>query len=507
MTEIARSVGAVGVLAPRPVLPRADSVARPALRRRARAEASPPLPVTVALLACIAVLGRGDIRALALAGAGALLALAFPAVARWPAALLVGWGAMRTGWAAGAAALAVLASLLVWPRPATLLRRLGVVLAVSAAAFAASHQPAVALSAAASVVVLLAPLEDVAPRWALALALLAAAVPGGVGGWKAWSAHSEARRSGDEAAWARADEACSAIGWAGCTEDALVARAHLARKRGDDAAALALLARVAEPARPETELLRAEVELALGQSGPAQARLWRLAKARPSARGALSPEAALAWARALDRADRKADARAVLEGVPGPDAEQLRLLLGAPGQPADPCLRAQLAKDLVAAHLCLDRVPDHAPSLALLGKPLPGAPPTPEDESFGGAIALTRPEPPSRCVKRGEVPPISFTWQVQDGFGRDEGFVVFVHAVGPRVLGFDHLPGGRQTSTLVPGERFADPLTSPVPNDAPPGHYDLMVGLYSPASSVRLQPRSLPTHITFFHAGSFEVCP
>jgi hypothetical protein len=264
-----------------------------------------------------------------------------------------------------------------------------------------------------------------------------------------------------------ADDRCEALAWKGCIEEAQVARARLALQRSDATGALSALGRVPEPLAPETELFRAQVELALGQRGPAHARFKRVAEEKPEARAALDPAAALDWAHALLRVDRRALAAAALDGVPGEPAAALRKL-------------AQGAPEALAAG----------------------------ERSFGGALSIARGPLPSACIARGSAEPVVLHWRVGDGFAPDERYLAFVHAYGPgRTLFFDHPPGHRDTPSLQPGEQLDDPLPLAIPADAPPGEYALEVGLYEPESGVRLHPRGLPGHISFETLGRFEVCP
>ena len=94
------------------------------------------------------------------------------------------------------------------------------------------------------------------------------------------------------------------------------------------------------------------------------------------------------------------------------------------------------------------------------------------------------------------------------GFARGEADYAFIHAFGPTpVLGADHLIAGRPTDTLRPGEQLIDTFDVPIPLSAVPGSYDLNVGLYDPASDLRLQPLDRPEHQSYEDPGSFEVCP
>ena len=415
--------------------------------------ASRTAPAALGLVLAIAALSRLDVRTTAICLAAAVVALGIPAVARWPAALLVGFGVMRGGLPAVGGAVALLLAVALWPRPKALGRRLLVVLATAALVGLASASLRPAAAALAAVAVLVAPFEQRLPRFAPALALLVASVPGALAFAQAYRTRLVARADGTEAAWSTAQAACTSVSWTGCEEDALLARAKLAQSAGDRGRALALLDAVPFPARPATELAHADAELALGKPGPAHARLAHLAELHPTASAKLSPAAALDWAHALAQAGHRDLAQQVADW-----------------------------------------------------KPLPRVEAAANEHDFADALLVTVGAPPPTCVKRGEVPPLAFSWRVADGLAPDQVAYAFVHAYGPgRTLFFDHLPGGR--STLTPGARFEDRLTAPVPLDAPAGRYKVNLGVYTPDDGLRLPVRGQPGHIRFIDAGSFEVCP
>ncbi|MBS2030627.1 MAG: hypothetical protein JST54_22175 [Deltaproteobacteria bacterium] len=422
----------------------------------------PPL----VLLAAAAPLGTTDVRAGLIAAASALACWIAPATARWPLSILVAFGILQGGWTRAAAIVATFAALAIWPRPRTLGRRILVCLATTLIVALATRSAPPSFAALASVAVLLAPVELRAPRPLLALTLLVASVPGLWLVWQAQRARTAARASATDEAWALADVACTTAQWPACQEDAVVARALLARARGDDAAALAHLDRAPFPARPTTDLLHADAELAAGRIASAHPRLLHLAQQHPDASLAISPRGAVDWAHALLRVGKRAQAEAALRGVAGDEAEKLRAIASKP----------------------LDALPAGA-------------------HRFASAMELEPVTMPGACVKRGEVPPITLHWRVLDGFAADEDDWIFVHAWGPHTLGFDHVAGGRATHTLTPGESFDDPLTTPVPADAPAGSYKFELGWYEPASQLRLHPDDQPGHISFVVLGQLEVCP
>ena len=443
--------------------PRADSAA---LRFAAPARTSViGLPALVLLLAA-APLGTIDVRAGLMAGASALACLLAPSIARWPLAILIGFGILNGGWTRAAAIVATFAALALWPRPRTLGRRLLVSLATTIIVALATRSAAPSFAALASALVLLAPVEVRAPRLLLALGLLVASVPAMWLLLQAQRARSAARASPTDDAWASAEQTCTRAQWPACQEDAVVARALLARARGDEAGALAHLESAPYPPRPTTDLLHADVELSQGKIGPAHARLLLLAQQHPDASLAISSRGAIDWAHALLRTGHRTQAATALQRVAGDEASKLHDVASKPLEPL-------------------------------------------QDGShrFASTIVLAPLMMPTTCVKRGEIPPIVFHWRVLDGFAADEDDWIFVHAWGPKMIGFDHVPGGRATHTLAPGDSFDDPLTTAVPADAPAGKYQFELGWYEPASGVRLHPDDQPGHIGYETLGTLEVCP
>ena len=84
---------------------------------------------------------------------------------------------------------------------------------------------------------------------------------------------------------------------------------------------------------------------------------------------------------------------------------------------------------------------------------------------------------------------MTLTWQVENPF--DSDYTVFIQAwdakTGDYAIGFDGPPvqGNYPTSLWSPGEVIVD--THPLdPSALSPGTYDLIAGLYNPATSERL---------------------
>lgn len=93
----------------------------------------------------------------------------------------------------------------------------------------------------------------------------------------------------------------------------------------------------------------------------------------------------------------------------------------------------------------------------------------------------------------------------------DRRYTVFVHLVGPdgRLHGqIDRPPlgGGRPTDSWVAGEYLSDAYAPIVAADAPPGSYQIEVGMYDPATGVRV-PVVLKNGVHGDHliVGTFEV--
>jgi hypothetical protein len=92
-------------------------------------------------------------------------------------------------------------------------------------------------------------------------------------------------------------------------------------------------------------------------------------------------------------------------------------------------------------------------------------------------------------VTAGSSFPLTLTWECLGTF--DSDYTVFVHLTGAdgRPLAQADGPplsGAYPTRFWDVGERLADPYILSVPNDVPPGEYDLRVGMYLLATGDRL---------------------
>ncbi len=87
----------------------------------------------------------------------------------------------------------------------------------------------------------------------------------------------------------------------------------------------------------------------------------------------------------------------------------------------------------------------------------------------------------------GEPVRLTLFWQIDRQ--PDEIFSTFVHLVGPDgqiVEQGDQWPGGLPSNTWAAGQVIIDEYAIQLPQDAPPGTYQVIVGLYSAANGVRL---------------------
>jgi len=114
----------------------------------------------------------------------------------------------------------------------------------------------------------------------------------------------------------------------------------------------------------------------------------------------------------------------------------------------------------------------------------------PLEVSFGQialltGVTLTWPGPAGE-VRAGETVEITLVWQPQT---TPEGPVrTFVQLLGPDnvlVANSDHVPGQMPATAWVPGEYIVDPHALTVPQEAPPGTYRLIAGIYDASSGQR----------------------
>jgi len=92
-------------------------------------------------------------------------------------------------------------------------------------------------------------------------------------------------------------------------------------------------------------------------------------------------------------------------------------------------------------------------------------------------------------VRGGEAIPLTLLWSAERPPTTD--YTVFTHLVGPDGMlwgQWDNPPvwGTYPTTTWTSGDAVFDQYLVPVKEDAPPGTYRLLVGLYDPVTGMRL---------------------
>ena len=125
--------------------------------------------------------------------------------------------------------------------------------------------------------------------------------------------------------------------------------------------------------------------------------------------------------------------------------------------------------------------------------------PNPMRAVFGDKIALTGYSLDRRSLRPGESFQLDLWWEGLTPMAQD--YKVFVHLMLPPDAVWaqqDRQPqdGAARTSTWQPGQVVPDQYTITVPADAPPGIYDVAVGLYDKETYDRLQINSDDLPIT-----------
>lgn len=106
---------------------------------------------------------------------------------------------------------------------------------------------------------------------------------------------------------------------------------------------------------------------------------------------------------------------------------------------------------------------------------------------FGDVVTLRGYDLLTPSTAPGEPVQLTLYWQVARQPG--EIFSTFVHFVGPDgqiVEQGDQWPGGLPSNTWAAGQAIIDEYAIRLPEDAPPGTYQIVLGLYAPANGVRL---------------------
>ena len=127
---------------------------------------------------------------------------------------------------------------------------------------------------------------------------------------------------------------------------------------------------------------------------------------------------------------------------------------------------------------------------------------------FGGLLDLAGADLPS-TARPGQRVTLRFRWQLLQPAGRD--YAAFVHLVGPGLmLDRDHVIGDPfGTSRWAPGERVVETLDLVVPAAAPPGPYQVVVGVWWPSTGRRLTAGTTdwPRRHGGVHVGTLTVAP
>lgn len=112
---------------------------------------------------------------------------------------------------------------------------------------------------------------------------------------------------------------------------------------------------------------------------------------------------------------------------------------------------------------------------------------------YGGLATLVGLDVASTTLAPGDTLNLRLYWRADGEFAKNHA--AFVQLIGPdgRLHGqVDQTPGAGQypTTGWLPGEYIADDYAIPLAADAPPGDYQIAVGLYDPASGQRLPVNS-----------------
>ncbi len=110
------------------------------------------------------------------------------------------------------------------------------------------------------------------------------------------------------------------------------------------------------------------------------------------------------------------------------------------------------------------------------------APVRPQRVRFGGQIALVGVRGRARLYHPGEAVTLDLIWRADQAPRAD--YTVFMHLRraddGSQIAAFDSPPvnGAAPTSRWTPGQIVTDTRAVPIPADAPPGEYNVVIGLY-----------------------------
>jgi hypothetical protein len=135
-----------------------------------------------------------------------------------------------------------------------------------------------------------------------------------------------------------------------------------------------------------------------------------------------------------------------------------------------------------------------------------------EDVRLGDVAKLAAVEMGETALRRGEALPLSLYWRALAA--TDISYTVFVQAIddeGLKAAQDDRVPchGGCPTTTWRPGDVIGEWYDLPIHPDAPPGHYQVVVGMYDLATGGRLPALDAQDNVigTYVLIGSVEVQP
>ena len=145
------------------------------------------------------------------------------------------------------------------------------------------------------------------------------------------------------------------------------------------------------------------------------------------------------------------------------------------------------ARTPLPAYLAVDAEDFDTPFLHGLAalQPWPDPPARVQDAALGDTVTLQSAHLASRTrYAPGDTIPLLLVWRADAPLPLD--YARFVHvadADGQPIAQADGLPGfgTSRTSQWPAGEPFRDHVFVPIPDDAPPGEYTLLTGLYDPA--------------------------
>jgi hypothetical protein len=114
----------------------------------------------------------------------------------------------------------------------------------------------------------------------------------------------------------------------------------------------------------------------------------------------------------------------------------------------------------------------------------------PANVVFEDAIALPAAAIVDEQAAPGGIVRVALDWRTNVPV--EDSFNVFVHVIGgdETILAqLDSIPGGGLLPMTIwePGETIHDRFAIPLPPDAPPGEYEVRIGIYNPANGLRLR--------------------